>query len=463
MKKITSLVLLALCGSIHAQNSVPNGNFESWTTHAYSFPTNYPFCNNSEHPEASAFPITRVSGVSGYALQLETTDRYGFGFCLNAMGQDGPPTHGGIPISQKPTGIQLSYKYNSLYDHGILYVSFSKNGVNIGQYMVNLEGVHTDWAAFSQTFSPALTETPDSVIVGFVSSNFQGVSYPGSILAVDNLSFTGISSQPTLLNGDFEQWSDVTTNTPNTWDLDFDAQGVHRSTDAYEGQYAVRLATYADEGGGEVKKAQIWTGYWDKECENNCYPQGGQPFAQTDDVLEFYYKYTPTNGQPASVDFFFRKRLNPTSTNSGWSGHKTLDAASQWTYAEAPIHVDFMPDSVVVQFSCPTSDANLTVADVGSTLLIDKVVFRSQKNNSGVNNILSDKLALYPNPASDIVKLNLVENAEINIYKLTGELLKTLKISPNGQFSVSNVNAGIYILEAKTVQGSAKQKLIIQH
>lgn len=463
MKKITTLVLLALCVSILAQNSVPNGNFESWTTHAYSFPTNYPYCTNSEHPQASAFPITRVSGVSGYALQLETTDQYDFGYCINAMGEDGPPTHGGIPISQKPTGIQLNYKYNSLIDHGVLYITFSKNGASIGQYIINLEGVHTDWTAFSHTFSPALTETPDSVIVGFVSSNFQGVSYPGSKLAVDNVSFTGISTQPTLLNGDFEKWVDVTTNSPNTWDLDFDAQGVHRSTDAYEGQYAARLATYVDVDGGDIKKAQMMTGNWDNNCNGNCFPKGGYPFTNTDDVLEFYYKYAPTGGQQASVDFYLRKKVDQTNTMGMWAGHKTLAAASQWTYAEAPVHADFVPDSVVVQFSCPTSDANLTMADVGSTLLIDKVVFRSQKTNSGVNNILSDKLSLYPNPASDIVKLNLDVNAEINIYKLTGELLKTLKISPNGQFSVSNVNAGIYILEAKTVQGSAKQKLVIQH
>lgn len=467
MKKITSLVLLALCGSIHAQNSLPNGNFENWTTHTYSFPTNYPFCNNSEHPEATAFPITRVTGVSGYALQLETTAQYGFGFCLNGMGQEGPPTHGGVPISQKPNGVQCSYKYNSPEDTGILYISFSKNGVNIGQYIFNLNGMHAEWTTFSQAFLPALTETPDSVVVGFSSSNFQGEPYPGSKLVVDNLSFTGINTQPVLLNGEFEEWTDVTLYTPDTWDLDFDAQSAQRTTDAYEGQYAIRLTSYVDEGGDKVRNAQIWTGKWNtNNCDWDCYPVGGQPFARTEDVLEFYYKYAPTGGNPASVDFYLRKVTG--DEYSTWAGHQTLEAASEWTYAEAPVYSrmgpnEIIPDSIVVQFSCPTSGANLTMADLGSTLLIDKAVFRSQKNISGVNKIESDRLAIYPNPTSDMVRLNLTENAEINIYRLTGELIKTLQLSPNEQFDVSNVNEGIYILEAKTVQGSAKQKLIIQH
>ena len=466
MKKITFLVLLALCGSIHAQNSVPNGNFESWTEHSFSLPTNYPYSSNSEHPTASVYPITRVNGVSGYAVQLETTAQYGFAYCLNDIGNEGPPNHGGVPYSQMPTGIQCSYKYNSLYDHGVLLVGFSKNGVNINTYMFNLDGVHTDWTTFQADFSPALTETPDSVVVGFVSSNFEGTYYPGSILTLDNLSFTGVNSQPALLNGDFEQWSDVSLNTPDTWDNDFKEERVHRTTDAYEGNYAVKLETVRGEKGeDEVKNGQIMTGYYEQGCDGNCYPLGGYPYNNmADDVLEFYYKYAPTGNHPASVDFWFRKNNGNGNIQSGGTGHKTLAAASQWTYAEAPVYISqlgFTPDTVVVQFSSTSGDVK-TLADVGSILLIDKVVFRSQKG-LGVNNISADNFMVYPNPASDKVTLNVEGNATVKLYKSTGEMVKILQPGSAKQIDVSRFSSGVYILEANTTQGSVRQKLIIQH
>lgn len=74
---------------------------------------------------------------------------------------------------------------------------------------------------------------------------------------------------------------------------------------------------------------------------------------------------------------------------------------------------------------------------------------------------------LYPNPAIDIVTLNIYnsnnENFEINIYDITGELVRAKMIKQNQrQISIRDLSDGIYVVEIKSKEGSGKQKLIIQ-
>lgn len=74
-------------------------------------------------------------------------------------------------------------------------------------------------------------------------------------------------------------------------------------------------------------------------------------------------------------------------------------------------------------------------------------------------------LKIYPNPASDIIKMNInaFEDARLSIYKITGDLIRSERISEtNQQIYVGNLPGGIYVAEIKTPFWSEKQKLIIQ-
>src|SRR5581483_10550830 len=95
-------------------------------------------------------------------------------------------------------------------------------------------------------FAPALTQTPDTVVFGATSSNllinnFRGI--PGSNLTIDSVTFTGVVSQPALLDGDFENWTMDTATFPNSWVGTY--PGVFMSTDKYSGTYALELTTQA--------------------------------------------------------------------------------------------------------------------------------------------------------------------------------------------------------------------------
>ena len=81
--------------------------------------------------------------------------------------------------------------------------------------------------------------------------------------------------------------------------------------------------------------------------------------------------------------------------------------------------------------------------------------------------IADNHINLYPNPASDIVTLNLgnTNNTDLtmNIYNLIGAFVKTEKLKQNQQqINVGDLSNGIYIVELKSKDWSGKQKIIIQ-
>ena len=91
-----------------------------------------------------------------------------------------------------------------------------------------------------------------------------------------------------------------------------------------------------------------------------------------------------------------------------------------------------------------------------SSLGIDDT--KNQKNNK----------AIYPNPAKDVLNLDVAMFSDaktISIYDLSGKMLKTQKVSANSgddTISVSNLQTGNYLLMLKSDQGMSVSKVIIK-
>ncbi len=293
----------------YAQNSIPNGNFENWTSYSYDYPQNYTYSSITDYSLFSNPNVVKTTDAyhGNYAVQISNTtdvskDTFnGYIVNFNPSNSGGPLTwHGGISYSQKPTGITGWYKYNvDKTDSGSIIVVFSKAGANIGTYMFQIGGIYSNYTQFNFTFNPALTQTPDSVILAFASCklvNWQPHGSPGSVLKLDDISFTGVSSQPDSLNGDFESWQTQNFNTLDNWYYNGDPEamimGVMRTTDAYIGNYAVELKTILR--GNQVEPGEISTGYYPNNCNNNCHQLGGYAYSNIKDTLVFYYKYAPS-------------------------------------------------------------------------------------------------------------------------------------------------------------------------
>lgn len=83
------------------------------------------------------------------------------------------------------------------------------------------------------------------------------------------------------------------------------------------------------------------------------------------------------------------------------------------------------------------------------------------------NNITNNSFNFYPNPASDIINLDIEylkdNNLTLNIYNIMGLLVNSKTIAKSQrQINIGDLNNGIYLLEIRTSDWTKSQKLIIR-
>jgi hypothetical protein len=481
MKKIiyTLFILIAIATKSYAVNPVPNGDFETWNSATFSYPANYSYTPLADKnakafvENQTLFNITKItnSKSGSYAVQLKTvaigTDTT-FGYFSNANPSKDPSLWtGGIPYTQKPTGISGYYEYNvATADSGTIIVAFSKLGNNIGTYIYRIGGIKNSYTPFNFTFNPALSQTPDSVIFAAASSNTNGNGKAGSILTIDDIAFTGVASQPSLLNGDFESWQDTTIYSLASWnDNNNNGKGIIRTTDVVSGNYAVELKTFLGNDNNQkvARQGSISTGYYLNNCNGNCVEQGGYPFTNRKDTLTFYYKYVPSGNDSAQINLNFKKN----GTFFQGAGASLYATGNSYQYMEIPFQLNQIPDSMIVDIQS-SNWQNTALSFVGSDLKIDNIQLKSHPLSTGVISPKNDNtISFYPNPAVDFFTLNINntdnETAQLNIYNVAGSLVKSINITENQQvISTSNLSPGIYIVTVKLKDTTIEKKLIIQ-
>ena len=396
MKKLVLLLLVFLSFgfSIYAQNNVTNGSFENWISNIFSYPQNYPFTSNSYayFQNQTFFNVTKSTDAyhGNYAVQL-TTNTNNFrdttiAYLSNSNPNNSPSPfqwHGGIPYNQKPLGIRGWYKYNvATNDSGTILVVFSHGGTNIGTYIFQVGGMHSSYSLFNFTFKPALTVTPDSVIVAALSCKYSGIGPPhgivGSTLLLDSLSFTGVgANQPAALNGDFESWQPQTIKVLTGWYFNNggDTTTISQTTDAADGQYAVELKTFLVTPQGHATMAvgaQIANGFYPSNCTGGCNMLGGNPFTTLIDTLAFSYKYSPSSNDSALINLNFVKNGIIFNGSSIY-----LHASATYKYMELPINLIQAADTVFI-YIMSSDYPNTDVKYAGSDLKIDHLYFKSQ-------------------------------------------------------------------------------------
>ena len=101
------------------------------------------------------------------------------------------------------------------------------------------------------------------------------------------------------------------------------------------------------------------------------------------------------------------------------------------------------------------------------SVYFDDFKIESYSNSTGIDNIEKNSYSIFPNPATDIVTLNIdnVSNIDLilNIYNVIGKLVKTETLQQNQQqIDIGDLDNGIYMVEIKSKEWTEKQKLIIE-
>jgi hypothetical protein len=355
-------------------------------------------------------------------------------------------------------------------DSATILVVFSKAGINIGTYFLTIGGIHNTYTLFNLTFKPALTVTPDSVIFGAISCKLLNGQQPhgpaGSTLKLDSVSFTGVSSQPALMNGDFETWQSQTYNDPANWYVQSDnGNGFNRTTDAAKGNYAIEMKTFPGNMNNHpgARPTQISNGYYPKNC-NQCYEMGGYPFSHQSDTLAFYYKYTPANSSDSAwVSCNFKKNgINI------WFIGKGLHASASYQYVEIPFNIfGQTPDTAIT--SIQSSSWNDTLLSyVGADLKIDEIHFKSQPLTTGIFNYGNDnRINIFPNPSNGRINIQ-YSGFSIQLLQICNILAETVysttKIQQHtfNDIDLSKLQKGIYFVKMYSGEKIYTRKIVLQ-
>ncbi|MGP8216644.1 MAG: T9SS type A sorting domain-containing protein [Bacteroidia bacterium] len=478
--RIASLALIINCKLSIVDcvaQSIPNNSFENWASTTWMDPQYYQSSNDPNYGNGPQTPnVIRVTQAyhGNYAVQ-ETCIVSG-GDTMAGYIVDGNPNgnkvSGGIPYSQIPTGLRIYYKYTVKQRDSAAIIVWFKNADTVTAIREALISDTTStYTLFAATFSPAVTVAPDSIVVAIVtSSNIMnnGSGRAGSVLTFDSLTFTGVSSQPAELNGDFENWFSDSSLWVNDWES-YNYSGLQRTTDAFTGKYALELTTQGiNQNNNQNEAGEADDGTRVQISQHNDSTEGGYPYSQQMDTLIFAYKYAPADtGDRAQVNLQFNKN----SKNIFWSG-ASLKAASSYTITKIPFNIGSVPDSVIIQLqSSQYNGDSIPSAYVGSVLKIDDLYFASQNIADDAQTFISTltSIPVYPNPTKDVFNVDLRgftgKLEKITVYDITGKVVDEKNYFLTGSktgietFDISNYSEGLYMVRINTDKGIQYQKV----
>ena len=450
----------------------PNGSFENWTGTTYDVLTNYSIqsSNIQSLQDIGQVTMTKVADPfhASFAIRLDTKTNgidTTFGFYINGNPGGGATVPGGIPYALIPTGLHGHYKSGVVVgDSALVLVIFKKSGAVIGQFVQYITGNHAAYTTFNLPIS-GLPFAPDTVVVGATSSNpfsmrpnFKGL--PGSFLQLDSLSFTGVASQPALMNGDFENWSTATYYTPDYWAIEGDS--VQRSTVAHNGIYSLELQVTPQNGGGGGSGAnadQATTGHFTAHSG----PAGGTPYSVQNDSLTGYYKMVSVGTDTA----FISVNTSKLGTSVGGNVMQLLGNTSYQRFGIA-VNSSVVPDTMRIEIQA--ANYPVRAACIGTKLYIDQLSMQSSPLSVPLVIMGNDKVEVYPNPSKGLFNLiydsNSDETVSLEIYNSLGQKMFSKQLNGQAemrtQLDFSSYGKGIYFM--KTIQGNhiSSTKMIVE-
>lgn len=266
-------------------------------------------------------------------------------------------------------------------------------------------------------------------------------------------------SQP---NGGFENWiTEFNYQTPEGWQTlnfisvfippnsisAFKATGV----DKHSGNYALKLKTIFIDNNPLPGTVNDTIGYAFTGKVNVSPPslKFGIPYVGRPEKLEFWAKYFPIGADLAGVSVALQK-WNGTSADTIAYGDIHIDSTLTYTFFQ--INLDYqsteLPDTIIIGFA---SSYKKSKARVGSAFYIDDVALTGWV---GIDekNIYTDKVKIFPNPATDAININaqIDEADNIQITDVSGKLMGIYKIQNfNAYISTVLFAEGMYFHEIR--------------
>jgi len=274
-----------------------------------------------------------------------------------------------------------------------------------------------------------------------------------------------IKTNAQIPNSGFENWTTVNGyDSLSGWgSLNYLSKGsfyaVTKSIDHYPttvGAYSVRI---------ENNKALL-SNYSGVGCINTggfgpkhpVFPITGHPTNLTG-----YYKFTPQNGDTMGI--VIRLYLNGVQVT-----HNELTSTvseSNWTSFNISIDSYTSADSAFISISPSNFDGNVEKIHGNSVMYVDNLNFDNLITSISEQTSENTAFSLYPNPASDIVTLNIDNRNDADltmyVYNVIGTLVKSETLKQNTrQINIGDLSNGVYVVSIKINDRTENKRLIIQ-
>ncbi len=275
-------------------------------------------------------------------------------------------------------------------------------------------------------------------------------------------------------NPGFEEWSNYgdyedpkNWQSPNWATSGLGVFTVTKSTDAYSGNFSVRMESKNILGGLFKVPGTVTLGEFVIDMNNQtAYIKGGIPFAHRPDKLTGFYKYCPGQGDFMQAFVFLYKQNPGTGLRDtiGTGYYSYADTVDVWSPFEMEIIYNSAeePDSMNVIIMA----SDIYNAVQGSTLLVDSLMF---DYSTGVEEVVfSDaQVTVFPNPCNRQISFKTQagqENAVLNIYNSSGQLMHT-EATGNKHCTVftGGYPGGIYYFRISGANGLKTGSFIVGH
>ncbi len=474
----TFLLIFFAIGYTNAQ--IPGGNFESWNALVFEYPASSDvniYTDDQASNETYGILAKTTDASDGtYALKFSSFGTGYFGYVLYGYMDDDAPG-GGIPFADDPTQVTVSYKCNmAVNDSAQIWVWLYSDGTQVTTDMFKVGGVHTEYTDAIFNLSP-YTAVIDSMLFGLVSGDpfVEEIRTDGNVVYFDNIRFNGTNNVQ-IPDNSFESWESVTKDfTEEMYNI---RANVEKSTDAYNGDFALKMSTQEVEWEEQDlqmdydARLTLWGRQdWINTGGDNweVHLVGGLPVAERSDVLVFYYKFEPMAGviDTASAVLKFSK-----NGDEVYNAYYELYATTTYQKMEIPFDLDNAwggsvdADSMVLELqSSKWRDRyTWTPADVnieGSSLYIDYMYFQSQlfkqavtvgangNITPGTTDVIQGSSITFTIIPDNGYEINTVTYNSVDV---KGDLVD---IGGNATYTIANVTGiGIFEVEFSLVSGT---------
>jgi len=271
-----------------------------------------------------------------------------------------------------------------------------------------------------------------------------------------------IKANAQIPNSGFENWTTLgsyedptgwqTTNAVSTGSF----YAVTKSTD----HYPITVGTYSVKIENNTVLPDI-SGGWLATAPFNGEPRPTFPLSGHPSSLTGYYKFAPQNGDTMAIGIVLFNAGIKVSTGVFYS----TASASNWTSFNIPYPDYTTADSgfILIQSFYPGGKSSFPQGN--SVLYIDNLNFDNLITSVSELHSENTAFSLFPNPASDIVTLKIVNTDNtymtLNIYNVIGTLVKSETLN-NRQINIRDLSNGVYMVSIKSKDFTETQKLIIQ-